>query len=244
MNPGDIVGGGTLALALPISFAAGLLAFLSPCVLPLVPGYLGYVTGATDPSQLRRGRTTLGAALFVLGFSIVFLGISVLGATVGLFVLQYGSLLERIGGVLIIIVGFVFIGQVTFLQRQFKPSWRPRAGLAGAPLLGAVFAIGWTPCLGPTLVAMTALASYQGDLGRAAIVGLFYCIGLGIPFLLVALGFGWVGSSVAWVRRHIRVFNIVGGAALIVMGLLMVTGLWGALMSSFLGVVSSYVPAL
>ena len=244
MNPGDIVGGGALALALPISFGAGLLAFLSPCVLPLVPGYLGYITGASDPSQLRRGRTTLGAALFVLGFSVVFLGISVLSATVGLFFLQYGAILERIGGVLIIVLGFVFIGQVTFLQRQLKPTWRPRAGLAGAPILGAVFAIGWTPCLGPTLVAMTALASYQGDPGRALVVGLFYCLGLGIPFLLVALGFGWVGSSVAWVRGHIRIFNIVGGALLIAMGVLMVTGLWGAIMSSFLGVVSGFQPAL
>ena len=107
-----------------------------------------------------------------------------------------------------------------------------------------MFAIGWTPCLGPTLVAMTALASYQGDPGRALIVGLFYCLGLGIPFLLVALGFGWVGSSVAWVRGHIRIFNIVGGALLIAMGVLMVTGLWGAIMSSFLGVVSGFQPAL
>ena len=244
MSPGDIVGGGSLLAALPISFAAGLLAFLSPCVLPLVPGYLGYVTGATNPDELRRGRTVLGAALFVLGFSLVFLGISVLGGTVGIFFLQYGAILERVGGVLIILLGFVFIGQVTFLQRQLKPTWRPRAGLAGAPVLGAVFAIGWSPCLGPTLVAMTALASYQGDPGRAAIVGLFYCLGLGIPFLLVALGFGWVGSSVAWVRRHIRVFNIVGGALLIVMGLLMVSGLWGAIMSNFLGVVNGFVPAL
>ena len=244
MNPGDIVGEGALALARPIAVGAGLLAVLSPGVLPLVPGYLGYVTGATDPSQLKRGRTTLGAALFVLGFSIVFLGISVLSATVGVFFLQYGSIIERIGGVIIIVLGFAFIGQVTFLQRQLKPGWRPRTGLAGAPILGAVFAIGWTPCLGPTLVAMTALASYQGDPGRAAIVGLFYCLGLGIPFLLVALGFGWVGSSVAWVRKHIRVFNIVGGALLIAMGLLMVTGLWGALMSNFQGVVSEFAPVL
>ncbi|CAN5330340.1 cytochrome c biogenesis protein CcdA [soil metagenome] len=244
MNPGDIVGGGSLLAALPIAFAAGLLAFLSPCVLPLVPGYLGYITGASNPDELRRGRTVLGAALFVLGFSAVFLGISVLGGTVGIFFLQYGPILERVGGVLIILLGFVFIGQVTFLQRQFKPTWRPRAGLAGAPLLGAVFAVGWSPCLGPTLVAMTALASYQGDPGRAAIVGLFYCLGLGIPFLLVALGFGWVGSSVAWVRRHIRIFNIVGGALLILMGLTLVTGLWGALMSNFLGVVNGFVPAL
>ena len=244
MNPGDIVGGGALGLALPIAFAAGLLAFLSPCVLPLVPGYLGYVTGASDPSQLRRGRTVLGASLFVLGFSVVFLGIFVLSSTVGIFFLRYEDLLQRIGGVIIIVLGFVFIGQVTFLQRQLKPSWRPRAGLAGAPLLGAVFAVGWTPCIGPTIGAVIALASYQGDAGRAAVVGIAYCLGLGIPFLLVALGFGWVGSSVAWVRRHIRAFNIVGGALLIAMGVLMVTGVWGAIMSSFLGVVGAFVPAL
>ncbi len=244
MNPGDIVDGGALALALPIAFAAGLLAFLSPCVLPLVPGYLGYVTGATDASQLRRGRTLLGASLFVLGFSVVFLGIFVLSSTVGIFFLQYEDLLQRIGGAVIIVLGLVFIGQVTFLQRQLKPTWRPRAGLAGAPLLGVVFAIGWTPCIGPTVGAVIALASYGSDPGRAAIVGAFYCLGLGIPFLLVALGFGWVGSSVAWVRRHIRIFNIVGGALLIVMGLLMVTGLWGAAMSDFRGVLSGFIPAL
>jgi cytochrome c-type biogenesis protein len=244
VGPGDIVGGGSLLLALPIAFGAGLLAFLSPCVLPLVPGYLGYVSGVTDPERMRRGRTVLGTALFVLGFSVVFLGISVLGGTVGLFFLRYDAVLQRIGGVLLIVVGLVFIGQVTFLQRQLKPSWRPRAGLAGAPLLGAVFAIGWSPCLGPTLVAMGALASYQGDPGRAAMVGLFYCLGLGIPFLLVALGVGWVGGSIAWVRRHVRAVNIVGGALLIAMGLLMVTGAWGALMSAFLAVVNGFVPAL
>jgi cytochrome c-type biogenesis protein len=107
-----------------------------------------------------------------------------------------------------------------------------------------VFAIGWTPCVGPTMGAVVALASYQGDPGRAAIIGAFYCLGLGIPFLLVALGFGWVGSSVAWVRRHIRVFNIVGGALLIAMGVLMVTGLWGALMSNFQGVIGDFAPVL
>ena len=244
MNPGEIVDGGALVLALPIAFAAGLLAFLSPCVLPLVPGYLGYVTGASDPGQLRRGRTVLGAALFVVGFSVVFLGIFVLSSTVGLFFLRYEDLLQRVGGAVIILLGLIFVGQVTFFQRQFKPSWRPRAGIAGAPLLGVVFAIGWTPCIGPTIGAVIALASYGGDPARAALVGAFYCLGLGIPFLLVALGFGWVGNSVAWVRKHIRAFNIVGGALLITMGVLMVTGLWGAIMSSFLGVVNGFVPAL
>ena len=244
MGPGEIANGGSLLLALPIALGAGLLAFLSPCVLPLVPGYLGYVTGATSSEQMKRGRTILGASLFVLGFSIVFLGIFILSSTVGVFFLQYGSLLERIGGAVLILLGLVFIGQVTFLQRQLKPTWRPAAGLAGAPLLGAIFAIGWSPCIGPTLGAVIALASYQGDPGRAAIIGVFYCLGLGIPFILVALGFGWVGSSVAWVRRHIRTFNIVGGVLLMVMGVLMITGVWGAIMSEFQAVIGGFLPAL
>ena len=244
MGPGEIAAAGSLWLAIPIALGAGLLAFLSPCVLPLVPGYLGYVSGVTEAQKAGRGRTVLGAALFVLGFSAVFLGLFVLSGTVGIFLLQYGAVLERIGGVILIVLGLVFIGQVTFLQRQFKPTWRPAAGLAGAPLLGAVFAIGWSPCMGPTLGAVIALASYQGDPGRAAIIGAFYCLGLGIPFLLVAIGFGWVSSSVAWVRRHIRTINIVGGALLIAMGLLMVTGVWGVVMSSFQVVISGFLPAL
>jgi len=244
MGPGEIAAAGSLWLAIPIALGAGLLAFLSPCVLPLVPGYLGYVSGVTEAEKATRGRTLLGATLFVLGFSAVFLGIFVLSGTVGIFLLQYGAVLERIGGVILIVLGLVFIGQVTFLQRQFKPTWRPAAGLAGAPLLGAVFAIGWSPCMGPTLGAVIALASYQGDPGRAAIIGGFYCLGLGIPFLLVAIGFGWVSSSVAWVRRHIRTINIIGGALLIAMGVLMVTGVWGIVMSSFQVVISGFLPAL
>ncbi|MDO7880867.1 cytochrome c biogenesis CcdA family protein [Salinibacterium soli] len=244
MGPGELVSQGSLAVALPIALAAGLLAFLSPCVLPLVPGYLGYVSGVTDGGDARRSRTVLGAALFVLGFSIVFLGVVVLGSTVGVFLLQWGGVIERVAGAIVILMGLVFIGQVTFLQRTIKPRWQPATGLAGAPLLGAVFAIGWTPCIGPTLVAVTSLASYQGDPGRALVVGLFYCLGLGIPFVLVALGLGWVSGSVAWVKKHIRLINIVGGALLVVIGVLMVTGLWGLAMSELGAVIGGFLPAL
>jgi cytochrome c-type biogenesis protein len=241
VGPEQILNEGSLLVALPIALLAGLIAFVSPCVLPLVPGYLGYVTGVTDAGELRRGRTLLGASLFVLGFSVIFLPIIVLGSTVGVFFLEYRHIIERIAGVIVIVLGLVFIGQVTFLQRTVKPTWRPAAGLAGAPLLGAVFAVGWTPCIGPTVGAVVVLANYQNDPWRAAIIGVFYCLGLGIPFLLVALGFGWVGNSMAWVKRHIRVINIVGGSLLIAIGVLMVTGVWGIILSALQGVIGGFV---
>ena len=236
MSPGEILVSGGLWLALPIALAAGLLSFLSPCVLPLVPGYLGYVSGVARDDARRRSRMVIGSALFIAGFSAVFLTLFLLAGTVGVFFVQYRDLLLRIGGAVLILLGLVFIGQVTFFQRTIKPAWRPRTGLLGAPLLGIVFAIGWTPCTGPTLAAVSALAIDLGDPGRALLVGIFYCLGLGIPFVLVALGFGWVGSSIAWVKRHIRAINIAGGVLLIVIGVLMVSGVWTFVMSS-LGVV-------
>jgi cytochrome c-type biogenesis protein len=232
MDVGAVVAGGGLWLAVPIAIAAGLVSFLSPCVLPLVPGYLGYVSGvATGVVQTRR-RMLLGALLFVLGFSVVFLLATILVGTVGVFVAQYTDLILRIAGIVVIVMGVVFIGQVSFLQRTVKPGWQPRTGLIGAPLLGVIFAIGWTPCVGPTLVAVTSLVLNQGDLGRAVILGIAYCVGLGVPFLLVAIGFGWVGASVRFVKRHIRAINIAGGVLLVVVGVLMVSGVWGLVVHS------------
>ena len=244
MNPGTLVGHGDLWIAIPIALAAGLLSFLSPCVLPLVPGYLGYVSGVTSGQERTRGRMLAGVGLFIAGFSVVFLAASLLVGTVGLFVTEYTDVILRIAGVVVILMGVVFIGQVSFLQRTLKPSWQPRTGLIGAPLLGVVFAIGWTPCLGPTLVAVNAMVLDSGDLGRAFTIGLAYCIGLGIPFLLVAIGFGWVGSSVRWVKRHIRAVNIAGGVLLILIGVLMVSGLWRLIISSLGAVILGFTPSL
>lgn len=230
-GPGDIVFGGGLWLAIPIALAAGLLSFLSPCVLPLVPGYLGYVSGAVSGAVHSRRRMLAGAALFVAGFSAVFLPLFLLAGTVGRFLVDYQDLLLRVGGSFIILLGLVFIGQVTVLQRTVRPSWQPRVGLAGAPLLGVVFAVGWTPCISPTLAAVFALATTEGGGARALLLGAAYCIGLGVPFLLVAFGFGWVGTSIGWVKRHIRVINLIGGALLVAIGVLLVTGVWTWLMS-------------
>ena len=233
MNPGAVVLSGGLWLAVPIAIAAGLLSFLSPCVLPLVPGYLGYVSGVASGRERTRSRMLLGVALFIAGFSVVFLAVSLLVGTVGVFVTQYADVVLRIAGVVVILMGVVFIGQVSFLQRTIKPGWQPRTGLIGAPLLGIVFAVGWTPCVGPTLIAVQSMVLDQGDLGRALIVGLAYCVGLGIPFLLVAIGFGWVGGSVSWVKRHIRAINIAGGVLLVIIGVLMVSGIWRAFITAF-----------
>jgi len=144
----------------------------------------------------------------------------------------------------VIIMGLVFIGQVTFLQRTIRPQWKVATGLAGAPLLGIVFALGWAPCIGPTLTAVYAIALDGGDPWRGALLAMAYCIGLGIPFLLVALGLGWVTGSVAWLKRHIRVINIIGGSLLIAIGLLMVSGLWRVFISNLGSVINGYVPAL
>ena len=241
---GELVLGGNLLVAVPIAIAAGLISFASPCVLPLVPGYLGFIGGFDSGEPGGRRRLLLGVLLFILGFSIVFVLFGVLFGTAGLLLKSWLDVILRIAGVILIVMGAVFIGQVSFLQRTFKPQWKIATGLAGAPLLGIVFALGWTPCLGPTLIAVNALAFEGGNPARGALLAVAYCLGLGIPFLLVALGLGWVTGSVAWIKRHIRVINIIGGALLIVLGLLMVTGVWRLFITSIQGVIGGFVTPL
>ncbi len=238
---GELVLSGSLLLALPIAILAGLVSFASPCVLPLVPSYLAYVGGFVgEGEKIDRRRLMVGVSLFILGFSLVFVTLGVLFGTAGLLLKPYLDLILRIAGVVVILMGFVFIGQVTFLQRTIRPSWRVATGLGGAPLLGIVFGLGWAPCIGPTLTAVYAIALDGGDPLRGALLGLAFCVGLGIPFLLVALGLGWVTGSVAWLKRHIRVINIVGGAMLIAIGLLMVTGVWRVFISNLGSVIGGF----
>lgn len=248
MNPGEIVFNGQLFAAIPIALLAGLVSFASPCVLPLVPGYLGYVSGMSNGSRSKeapaRSRVMLGALLFVLGFSLVFVLIGAFAGTIGAFVIQWQDVITRVLGVVVIVMGLVFIGQFSFLQRTVKSSFRPATGLAGAPLLGIVFAVGWAPCLGPTLIAIQALSLNAGSTGRGALLGLFYCLGLGIPFLLVAAGLNWVTGSVAFLKRHIRAINVGGGVLLVLVGVAMVTGVWGVFMSRVGVLIQGYVTTI
>ena len=245
-NPiSQLVFGGNLLLAMPIALLAGVLAFASPCVLPLVPGYLAYVGGfAGNPAKKERGRLLLGVSLFILGFSLVFVSFILLFSVAGVLLTPWKDLITRIAGVIVIVMGLVFIGQFSFLQRSFKPEWRVATGLGGAPLLGVVFGLGWAPCIGPTLAAVSLLSTGSGSAGRGLLLGILYCLGLGIPFLLVAMGLNWVSGSVAWVKRHIRAINIAGGSLMILIGVLMVSGLWQIVISSFGSVIGSFVPSL
>ena len=241
----QLVGGGQLFVAIPIALLAGFLSFLSPCILPLVPGYLGYVGGLTGPDGKHdRSRLLLGVGLFILGFMLVFVATMAVAGAVGIWLVIYGDVIVRFAGVLVIALGLVFVGQFSFFQRTVRPRWVPATGIVGAPLLGIVFGLGWTPCLGPTLVTITALSLNTASATQGAILGVFYSLGLGIPFLLVAIGFGWVATSVSCVKKHLRVINIVGGSILVSIGVLMVSGLWSMLMSELGAVINVFVTPL
>jgi cytochrome c-type biogenesis protein len=244
-----LVADGPLLVAAAVAALVGLISFASPCVLPLVPGYLSYVaglvgTGAAASGAAGGGGTTtavrtavsprtrmvLGAVLFVLGFTAVFVAFGTAFGGLGRLLLQHADLLNRIFGVITILVGLAFLGWLPLLQRTARFNARPAAGLAGAPLLGIVFGLGWTPCLGPTLSAVYSLAFSEATATRGAVLGLAYCLGLGIPFVLVALGARWAMGATAFLRRHARTVTRVGGAVLVLVGVMLVTGAWTELM--------------
>ena len=212
---------------MPIALLAGLITFLSPCVLPLVPGYLGYVSGAAQSKT----KIVLGAILFVLGFTLVFVTLGVIAGSAGLVFLANNFWVQLILGAMVVVLGLAMIGQFGFLQRTVKIPYSPKLGLAGAPVLGVIFAVGWTPCIGPTLAAVLTLASTTGDPVRGGILATVYSLGIGIPFVLIAMGMKWAVSSVAFVKRHLRAFNLFGGGLLVLIGLLLMTGLWGRFMN-------------
>lgn len=235
----QIAAAGPLLAALGVCVLAGLVSFASPCVVPLVPGYLSYLaavvgvdegrqSGTVKAAPAARWRVAGSAALFVAGFTMVFvLGtVVVLGMTTTLITNQ--AVLQRIGGVLTIVMGLVFVGLVPALQRQVRFSPRQLTTVAGAPLLGAVFALGWTPCLGPTLTGVITVASATdgANMARGILLVVAYCLGLGIPFILLAFGSAGAVAGLGWLRRHTRAIQIFGGVLLIAVGLALVTGVW------------------
>lgn len=224
-----IVGSGPLFGAIAVAAIAGLLSFLSPCVLPLVPGYLSYVTGlagADIDAGHRRGRIVAGVALFTVGIAAVFIPGAVLvsQATVPLY--RHQRAIEIVVGIIIIALGLVFAGFVPMLQREWRIQKLPAAGLIGAPVFGVVFALSWIPCTGPTLAAMGALAS-TGSTARAVLVAIAYCLGISIPFLVFGLGYQRFLGLFRTIRRNSRWVTRIGGALLVLTGLALVTGAWG-----------------
>lgn len=237
----ELATSGPLLLAAGVALLAGAVSFASPCVVPLVPGYLAYLAalvGADAPAvhgdeapKSGRYRVVGAVALFILGFTVVFAaGVGSLVWLGDLFADQ--DLLQRIGGVLTIAMGLVFLGLVPMLQRDARVHALPRCGVLAAPVLGAVFALGWTPCIGPTLAGVLALASGTGGTAaRGYLLVVVYCLGLGLPFLLIALGARWAVRTTDWLRRHGRQVQIFGGALLLVVGVLLVTGIWGEMVA-------------
>ncbi|MCW2587360.1 MAG: Cytochrome c biosis protein transrane region [Frankiales bacterium] len=244
---------GPLLVALPVAVVAGLVSFLSPCVLPLVPGYLSYVTGLTgvdlaepegDVKQRVQGKVVLGAVLFVLGFSAVFVSGGAFFGHLGQDLQVHQQTVNRVLGAFTVLLGLAFLGLVPGMQRELRFHTLPRAGLAGAPLLGVLFGVGWTPCLGPTLGAVQSLAFTQASAGRGAFLTFGYCLGLGIPFILTALAFRRAMGAFAVVKRHYDVVLRVGGGLLVVIGLLLVSGVWERLMIHLRVVVNGFTPSV
>ena len=227
---GEVVTSGALWLALGVAFAAGVVAFLSPCVLPLAPGYVSYITGLTGAeladTKGRRGQVLAGSLLFVLGFSVVFVSYGVLFGGAGSLLLEYADVINRVLGVLVIIMGLAFMGLIPGLQREWRMHRAPRWGVAGAPVLGLLFGLGWTPCIGPTLTAVQTLAFTEASALRGAILSFVYCLGLGLPFVLLALAFSRMARAIGWVREHYVWVMRIGGGMLVVVGVLLVTGVW------------------
>lgn len=259
----ETVTSGALLIAIPLAILAGLVSFASPCVLPLVPGYLSYITGLTgaelageveageaEPGDgktvsaktglAKYGRVLLGTSLFIFGFSIVFVAFGFLFGAFGQWFVEHTRLIQGVLGILVIILGLMFGGWIPGLNREYRFHMAPKYGLWGAPLLGIVFGLGWVPCIGPTLSAVLTLAYSEGSAARGALLAFAYCLGLGIPFLLIGLAFNKAAVTMAWIRQHYQLIMRLGGALLVLIGILLVTGIWGTVVKNMQTWISTY----
>jgi cytochrome c-type biogenesis protein len=222
-------------LALPVALLAGLVSFFSPCVVPLLPGYLSYATGLGAAEVVegspRRGRMLAGASLFVLGFAVIFVMTGVVAGSAGRLLAEYRDTITRVLGVMIIVLGLIFAGVLPIGQRDLRLHRIPAVGVAAAPLIGMVFALGWTPCLSPTLGVVINLGFNEGTALRGGLLGFVYALGLGIPFVIAGLAFSKMARAVAFFRQRQQLIMRIGGILLIIVGVLLVTGTWDMLMA-------------
>jgi cytochrome c-type biogenesis protein len=244
----DTAASGSIVLAIPVALAAGAVSFFSPCVVPLLPGYLSYVTGLSgadlqaNGSSGVRGRMFAGVLLFVLGFSFVFVALGAAFGQLGFELLDHRDGITQILGILTVVLGLVFIGAFPLLQRDVRVHAVPAVGLAAAPMLGVLFGLGWTPCIGPTLAAVLSLSASGASATRGAVLAFVYCLGLGLPFMAAAIGFRRMVGAVGWVRRHQQWVTRLGGAMLVVVGVLLLTGAWDRMVADLQTWVTGYVP--
>jgi cytochrome c-type biogenesis protein len=237
----DIIFDGNLLIASAVAIIAGVISFASPCVLPLVPGYLSYAAGMTEVRS--RGRAALGSILFVLGFSTLFISYGAIFGSLGSKISTNSTAITVVLGLLTIAMGIIFLFNQKF-YRSFKPVWKVRAGLTGAPILGFLFGVGWTPCIGPTLAAVQTLSFQESSALRGAILSFAYCIGLGFPFILVGVFFDKSNRLRKFISRHGNYLTLIGGIFLILIGILQVTGLWADAMNSIRGYISDFAPVI